>query len=127
MLRVLEAASPFRRIRLGWRFAGCWALAVLGGVSGATRTLDSLVEVYDNVLTAETARWLHEECLKWENPDVVSVFPLEDPKGHPPIAQFLDGLVRELYPEVTEQTYYIEFWQRTPWQHIRAHADMDGT
>ena len=89
---------------------------------------DSLVQVHDNVLDAAAAKWLHEECVKWTNPKVTSIFPLQnDPSRYTPIQQFLDRILHQLHPGTTEPKYYVEFWQRTEWQHIPAHADIDGT
>jgi hypothetical protein len=98
---------------------------VLGVV--VTAKIDSLVNVYDDVLSAETATWLHEECQKLKNDDVVFVFPLEYPEQHTPIEQVLNQILHQLYPDTTgtQPLYYVEFWKRREWFHILAHADMD--
>lgn len=93
--------------------------------------INSLVEVYDNVLVQDTSRWLHDQCESWSNPDMeeeytfVSVFPLAEPERHTALEQFLNGILTEIYPNVTEPTYHVEFWSRSDWLHVPAHQDMD--
>lgn len=108
-----------------------WWLFLLffSSLSCQAKIEESLVEVYDNVLDSETAQWLHQECTKWDNPDIVTIFPLKQPHLHTPIEQMLDKILWQIYPNIHEDEspkYYVEFWQRTEWQHILAHADMDG-
>ena len=89
-----------------------------------------LVEVYDNVLSKESSEWLHGLVKDRPNTDEVFVFPLEDPTNHSPLEQLLNQLMHELYPLDSgdyEPRYYVEFWKRTPWVHISAHADMDAS
>lgn len=115
------------------------AVTILGLLAAAwfeqgESKIESLVEVYDNVLDPETAHWLHDECVAFSQSDELvhdetwlSLFPLEDPERHSPIQQLLDKIMREMYPDVTEPTYHIEFWSRSQWSHILAHQDMDET
>ena len=109
-----------------------------------------LVRVYDNVLTSDTADWLHKECTLWNNDDVVFVFPLKHPEQHTAIVRFLNQLLHQLYPNASafssdddenhdnhddddnnnnngngSPMFYVEFWKRPKWYHILAHADMD--
>ena len=94
---------------------------------------DSLVKVYDNVLSDEAASWLNTKAVDWPNTDVVFEFPLKEPDKHTPIEQVLNQIMHELYPDNggnengndSSPRYYVEFWKRTPWVHISAHADMD--
>lgn len=82
-----------------------------------------MVRVYDNVLSAPAADWLHQESLKLSKGNKVTLFPLEEPTRHTVVEQFLDQLLRQLYPNAE---FYVEFWKRSEWHHILAHADMDG-
>lgn len=106
-------------------------VAVFSLVKSAIAKIDSLVEVYDNVLSEETAKWLHEECIKWSASEdnaagtLVLAFPLKAPERHSPIEQLLNQILVQLYPNVTEPTYHVEFWSRRQWSHIWGHQDMD--
>lgn len=84
---------------------------------------DSLIRVYDNVMPPNTAEWLHHACLQLGQGVSVFQYPLENPSRHTSIEQFLDLLLKELYPS---EKYYVEYWKRSEWHHILAHADMDG-
>jgi hypothetical protein len=87
--------------------------------------IETLAEVYDNVLDSETTEWLHGECLKAEQSqsDVGFAFPLKQPLRHSTIEQFLNNLLFELYPD--GNGYYVEYWTRNKWVLISAHQDMD--
>jgi hypothetical protein len=127
------------------------AAARVGASSSSSSTFsgegESLVKVYDNVMTAETADWLHRRCqedniLKDKKrqsnnnteKDVVFEFPLQRPEYHPPIQQLLNKILLEMYgPSNTTAKegaegapmYYVEYWSRQRWIHILAHQDMD--
>jgi len=98
---------------------GTWTSVTVVG------TIESLVEVFDGVLTETTRETLHQECKSWPNDDVVFVFPLAQPRRHSFIEQALNWILLQLYPDPKGPLFYVEYWKRQEWFHILAHADMD--
>lgn len=104
-----------------------FTISILQVVAGE---LDQLAKVFDNVLDAETAAWLHQECLQVERDgkDIGFQFPLDEPAKYTPVEQFLNKLLLELYPRGDDNdppSYFVEYWTRSKWMLIMSHADMD--
>lgn len=105
--------------------------------------LDSTTKVYDNVVSKETAEWLHELCRQWKDEvqqydtdngknenipnlkDRLFEFPLQNPEKHPTMQRFLNELIWEMLGSDETNKYYVEYWTRQEWHHILAHQDMD--
>ena len=124
-----------------------WLLYLLAAFLASIRIveagLDSTTTVYDNVVSKETAEWLHELCRQWKddvqqyssnddknenipNPkDRLFEFPLQHPEKHPAIQRFLNELIWEMLGSGETNKYYVEYWTRQEWHHILAHQDMD--
>lgn len=88
--------------------------------------IDSLVQVYDNVVGEEARLVLYHEGLKWQNENIVFEFPLEQPQQHWILEQILNDILLQLYHQDDAiPHYYVEYWTRKGWWHILPHADMD--
>ena len=106
-----------------------------GGIKKKKKDPSRYAEIYDNILPETVRSKLHEECLKWDRPDLVFDYPLEinnDDDGSSDgnyIEQVLNDIVTELYANddtsPDDDGYYVEYWTRNEWYHTLAHADMD--
>ena len=110
--------------------------------------MDSLVKVYDDVLSVDTANWLHQFAVeehdrkenhrKEGNPKWGRqfVFPLPQPKQnqqYSPLIRILNDILHQIMMPPSpinehqhqQPMYYVEFWTRQTWELILAHQDMD--
>lgn len=90
------------------------------------RQQSSPIRVFDNVLSHETCRQLHDVAVEFkkETQGTSVLFDWPPNKTNNYIEEVLHSILQQLYNPYSDK-FVVEYWVRQTWHHTIAHADMD--